>query len=81
MQAVSEDSIKSACPYAAFFIGEAAPDLIVSIARTAGVGLRSDGTGLAQLLGASDLDLLRFRETALRFCHPYDPAGFSLLDG
>jgi hypothetical protein len=52
-------------PYVAFFIGRAAPDLITSIARTAGVGIRSDSTGLAQIYGAGDLDLLRFADTAL----------------
>jgi hypothetical protein len=55
---------QSAYHSVALFIREAAPDLIVSIARTARVELRSDGTGLAQLLGAGDLDLLRFGETA-----------------
>jgi hypothetical protein len=50
----------------AFFVGGAAPELIISIKRTAGVGVRSDGIGLAQIFGASDLDLLRFAETALK---------------
>jgi hypothetical protein len=53
-------------PYVAFFIGRAAPDLITSIARTADVGIRSDSSGLAQIFGAGDLDLLRFAEIALR---------------
>jgi hypothetical protein len=79
-QAASQDSIKAPIPYVAFFVGEAAPDLIVSMARTARVGLRSDGTGLAQLLGAGDLDVLHFGETSLRFCDPHEPSRFSLLD-
>jgi hypothetical protein len=62
------DEHQGAYPCVAFFVGGAAPELIISINRTAGVGVRSDGTGLAQIFGASDLDLLRFAETALRPC-------------
>jgi hypothetical protein len=64
-------------PYVAFFIGGAAPDLIISIARTAGVGIRSDSTGLAQIFGAGDLDLLRFAETALTSSDPDRRSRFS----
>lgn len=53
-------------PYVAFFLGEAVPDLIISIARAASVGLRRDEAGLAQIFGAGDLDLLRFAEIALK---------------
>jgi hypothetical protein len=56
---------QGAYPYVAFFIGGADPDAIISIARAAGVGVRSDGAGLVLIFGSGDLDLLRFAETAL----------------
>jgi hypothetical protein len=74
------DEHQGAYPCVAFFVGGAAPELIISINRTAGVGVRSDGTGLAQIFGASDLDLLRFAETALRPCDPDGPSRFSFRD-
>jgi hypothetical protein len=71
---------QSVHPYVAFFIGGAAPDLIISIARAAGVGIRSDSTGLAQIFGPGDLDLLRFAETALASSDPDAPLPFSFRD-
>jgi hypothetical protein len=55
---------QGAYPYVSFFLGGAPPEFVVSISRTASVGLRSDADGLAQIFGAGDLDLLRFAETA-----------------
>jgi len=52
-------------PYVAFYVNPGAADLILALARGADVGLRGDETGLAQIYGAGDLDLLRFAETAL----------------
>jgi len=52
-------------PYVAFYVDAGAADLILALARAADVGLRGDETGLAQIYGAGDLDLLRFAETAL----------------
>ena len=43
-----------------------APESITSIAREAGVGIRNDETGLAQIFGADDFSLLRFAEAALK---------------
>ena len=57
---------QSAYPYVAFFIEGADPETIVSTARAAGVGVRSDTDGVAQIFGASDLSLLRFAEAALK---------------
>lgn len=57
---------QSAYPYVAFFVGPAAAEPIISIARKAGVGLRCDEAGLAQIFGADDFSLLRFAENALR---------------
>jgi hypothetical protein len=55
---------QGAYPYVSFFLGGALPEFVVSISRAAGVGLRSDADGLAQIFGAGDFDLLRFAETA-----------------
>ena len=42
-------------------------DAIISIARAAGVGVRSNGVnGFVQIFGSGDLDLLRFAETAVK---------------
>ena len=57
-------------PYVAFFIGGVDPEAIISTARAAGVGLRSDTDGVAQIFGAGDLSLLRFAETALKLNDP-----------
>jgi hypothetical protein len=57
---------QGAYPYVAFFIGGADPNAIISTARAAGVGVRNDTDGVAQIFGASDLSLLRFAETALK---------------
>lgn len=58
-------SHQSLYPYVAFFLGPAVAEPIISIARKAGVGLRSDEVGLAQIFGADDFSLLRFAENAL----------------
>jgi hypothetical protein len=52
-------------PYVAFYVDAGVADLILGLARAADVGLRGDDSGLAQIFGAGDLDLLRFAETAL----------------
>ena len=66
---------QGAYPYVAFFIGSAEPNLVISIARAAGVGLRSDEAGLAQIFGCGDLDLLGFAELATMMQGPSgDPA-------
>jgi hypothetical protein len=52
-------------PYVTFYANADAADLILALARSADVGLRGDESGLAQIYGAGDLDLLRFAETAL----------------
>jgi hypothetical protein len=52
-------------PYVAFYVDSGTADLILALARASDVGLRGDETGLAQIYGAGDLDLLRFAETAL----------------
>jgi hypothetical protein len=57
-------------PYVAFFIGGAVPDLTITIARAARVGLGNGEVGLAQIFGAADSDLLRFAETALKLRRP-----------
>jgi|SRR5271154_3798874 hypothetical protein len=64
---------QGAYPYVAFFIGGADPDAIISIARAAGVGVRSNGVGLVQIFGSGDLDLLRFAETAVKSSDPDGP--------
>jgi len=53
-------------PYVAFYVDAGAAALVLALARAAGVGLRGDDSGLAQIFGAGDLDLLRFAETALK---------------
>jgi hypothetical protein len=52
-------------PYVAFYLDAGAAELTLALARAAGIGLRGDETGPAQIYGAGDLDLLRFAETAL----------------
>jgi len=52
-------------PYVAFYVDANVAALILALAQAAGVGLRGDESGLAQIYGAGDLDLLRFAETAL----------------
>jgi len=52
-------------PYVAFYVDAGAAEVILVLARAADVGLRGDESGLAQIYGAGDLDLLRFAETAL----------------
>jgi hypothetical protein len=71
---------QGAYPYVAFFMGGADPDAIISIARAAGVGVRSDSAGLVQIFGSGDLDLLRFAETALKSSDPDGPTRFSAGD-
>jgi hypothetical protein len=61
---------QAAYPYVAFFMGQAVPELLISVARAANVGLRSAEGGLAQIFGTGDLDLLRFAETALKLREP-----------
>ena len=61
---------QGAYPYVSFFLGGALLEFVVSISRSAGVGLRSDADGLAQIFGAGDLDLLRFAETASKLHQP-----------
>ena len=53
-------------PYVAFYVDAGAAELILALARTADIGVRGDDSGLAQIYGAGDLDLLRFAETALK---------------
>ncbi|HXQ11088.1 MAG TPA: hypothetical protein VN805_08870 [Caulobacteraceae bacterium] len=53
-------------PYVAFYANAGAAELILALAQAADVGLRGDESGLAQLYGAGDLDLVRFAETALK---------------
>jgi hypothetical protein len=57
---------QGAYPYVSYFLGGALTECVVSISRAAGVGLRSDADGLAQIFGGGDLDLFRFAETALK---------------
>ncbi len=71
---------QGAYPYIAFFIGGADPETIVSTARAAGVGLRSDTDGVAQIFGVDDLSLLRFTETALKLNDPNAHLQFSRCD-
>ena len=52
-------------PYVAFYVDAGAAEVILALAQAATVGLRVDETGLAQIYGVGDLDLLRFAETAL----------------
>jgi hypothetical protein len=51
-------------------MGQAVPELLISVARAANVGLRSAEGGLAQIFGTGDLDFLRFAETALKLREP-----------
>jgi hypothetical protein len=53
------------CPYVAFYLDAGAAELTLALARAAGIGLRGNDSGLAQIYGAGDLDLLRFAVTAL----------------
>ena len=52
-------------PYIAFYVDAGDAELILALAQAADVGLRGDESGLAQVYGVGDLDLLRFAETAL----------------
>jgi hypothetical protein len=52
-------------PYVAFYVDAGAAEVILAVAQAATVGLRVDETGLVQIYGVGDLDLLRFAETAL----------------
>jgi hypothetical protein len=68
---------QGAYPYVAFFMGEADPEAIISTARAAGVGVRSDIDGVVPIFGAGDLSILRFAETALRLNDPDAHSEFS----
>jgi hypothetical protein len=55
-------------PYVAFYLGIAAPETIIALARAADVGLRSDEAGLIQIFATGDFDLFRFAQTVRDRC-------------
>lgn len=61
-------------PYVAFYVEPGPAALILALAQAAEVGLRGDDSGLAQIYGAGDLDLLRFAEAALNSQAPTAPS-------
>ena len=55
-------------PYVAFYLGTAAPETIIALARAADVGLRCDEAGLVQIFATGDFALFRFAQTVRDRC-------------